>query len=381
MIDIVEENNEIVVPKLETRFKRVNFDNIQSIIHYGEDLLEERNKYASSASAMQENIKNNVEVVESDINIVEVAEKIDRLSHYFDTEEKKKDARGLLPKLGEKITSVTSSVTEKILGREVNDLNYSKEIHDINESIDALQMAVEKRIKDTDHFVEISKSVIKSDMDYAKELDNLINVGYQDLEEYKKRIEELENSDTKDDLTELEIADMKDNVIKFETKLASLKETYLVLKSNVLERLSRTSGNTKLSLKWQEFSSTAITNIRVKADSIVDTKIQSDNIRDFENVSKMYNQLIVSESKISVNNIEKINQISNEGILKKDTIEEVSKNLKTMADLYKKAKENINNMAEMKDPLLDNTIKEINEFGAMLEQDFEKEEQGFQKKK
>ena len=158
MIDIVEENNEIVVPKLETRFKRVNFDNIQSIIHYGEDLLEERNKYVSSASAMQENIKNNVEVVESDINIAEVAEKIDRLSHYFDTEEKKKEARGLLPKLGEKFTSVKDTVAEKLLGKEVNDLNYNKEIHDVNESIDALQMAVEKRIKDTDHFVEISKS-------------------------------------------------------------------------------------------------------------------------------------------------------------------------------------------------------------------------------
>lgn len=347
--------NEITVSQsteLVINYNKLDFNDIDSIRNYGKDLLEEANNFRKNAIISTSSF----EAIDTKVNYEEVVEKINSLSNYLEEKkpEKNKKEKGLIPLIGKGF----AFIKENIFGIETLERSYADEFNSINESVDALEVAVNKKIHEIEQLVNIGTSIIDSDIKYANELNTLIALGEQDLENYKQSVEELKNKESINALDEIIISEAEEKVKQCEAKLFSLKTCLATLIHTIQENQIKRTANLDLETQFQAFGEIAITNTRGKADSLVTTKIQRDNINQLQNLKEMYNKQMVQESVVIVKNVEDINRLKKDGILEVDTLKKVTTNIQKAVDLLNKGDQAAEDMRRINTPIVEDLINQ-----------------------
>ena len=178
----VENNNEILVVKNDGQypFNRVNFDDYTSILNYGSDILKQIEE-ASIVHAKMLESQGVTDNLEDELgSITDFSEQITRIEL---EKEDKKEEKGLM-KLGSKIMDKFRKKSKEFLDTDfISFEKYQANLKTIADTIEKESQLVLKTIQQNGDFKRIMNPLIEK-------LKLLVEVGTQDLEEYKVNVYE-----------------------------------------------------------------------------------------------------------------------------------------------------------------------------------------------
>lgn len=314
------ESNEIITSNEE--FKKVDFNDIMSILTYGNDVIGEMIDFTKSYSAM---------IVEEPINKVEmedIANKVSSFSKYLDDQNNDTTInQGLIPKLLDKASSVVDKIKSQVLGIETYNESFSDQYSKASEQLDAISRAVEIKIQSILELLNIDTLYIKNISVYIEKLERLINVGRGDLEQYKLEIDS-------DNPMEIEASN---NTIKlFEKRLEELQSVLLAHKNSILEtKLKQTVNGTTL-MEYQNFGNISLSILRSQSSSIISTKMQQNNLRELQQLKSIVSSTMEKNSEAIVKNIEMVNELRATGSVPINTFKNLYENCIKGMDLLKR---------------------------------------------
>lgn len=345
------ENNKIVK---YAEFERVDFDNPMTIISYGSSLLEEMGKFMKNVSSMASI---------TPIDNLELEERLQRINSFSNYLEKEKESKttGLVPIIKNKATSLTRIIKTKVLGVEELGASFADQYSLVNEEIDAIEVTVERKKQEVLESIKIDRLFSSNMKEYIEKLEYLINIGEEDLNEYKKSVFEKMT-----DENELKLANQ--SIGLFEKKLQSLKESLVVYKNSILESKLKENVNAGLVLQYQEYNESTIHVLRNQATSMITTKLQRDNLDAQQKLNEITNDAIKKNSSTIISNINKSNELASNGSIYLSTLEELSSNVKKGIELLKKGDEMMSSTIKNRQDVTEHIMDSIDSYSETLDQ-------------
>lgn len=321
--EIIIENND---------FCRVDFNNPTTILSYGSKLLEDMGSFMKNVSIMTKTDET------SDLKLDERLEKINNFINYLSSSDSDVVVnKKLLPVLSKKIGSTVNEIKNKIFGIDTYNESFADQYSKVNEEIDAIMQAVEYKKMSVIDSMEIDRAFINNMNGFITKLAKLIEVGMEDLENYKEETASLEQQDNLDDISKREIEVRNSLANLFEQKLESLKKSLVIAKNSILESKMKENVNMQLVIQYQEYNENTINILRNQSTSMITTKVQRNNLAEQQQLNQITNDIITKNSDTIVKNIEDVNSLREKGNIYVESLKKLSDNALKGIELIKKS--------------------------------------------
>ena len=109
----------------------------------------------------------------------------------------------------------------------------------------------------------------------------------------------------------------------FRRRLASLETALRTLQNSVSQTSVIMIGNMDLLAQYQEMDSIGLSTLRVMSVNILETKIQSVKITELESDRTALNQTMISHSQVLSNNVDRLQNLTNQTMIDVETVKEV----------------------------------------------------------
>lgn len=332
--NIMFDNNEM---------ERVNFGDPLSIIHYGSKLLEEMSQFTSSVSAMSDTN------ADDNIDLDRVFEKINNFGLYLDSPTKT-DKVKLIPMMKKKAIALKN----KLFGSEDMTVGYAEQYAMLSEQIDAIRQMVEQKKNEILNDINIDKAFVEHINIYIEKLEELIRIGQEDLDEYKKAIQST-SIDSSDEAMKL----ANGKIQLFESRIESLKKYLVVAKNLVLETHMKIQTNMSLFLQYKEYNESTIHVLSTQAKSMITTKSQREKARSLQKLNDVTNDAIKKNSAQVVENVEIVGKMMSQGNIQIDTLEQLSADVKKGIELLKEGRKMIACSRRKEDTVISGLLGEV----------------------
>ena len=304
------------------QFKRVDFNDPMSIVNYGDDVMEFANEIANVYSALLK--ESNSDPIDFTKDIENVTAFCNDLKQLETKNTKSSNIKGIFENIVKKIFNANED--------EINCDNYADLYEKYCENIDYLCTNMEKEIKNTKRLIDINKDFQQALLGYIKLLENVINIGTEDKNDFFEKIKRLEVDNNAENYILINTG--KKYIIMFERKLKDLSESLALNKITHMELVEKAVPDMELVMMYSTFTKTTAPNLKIQASSIVGVQQQKDKINSYGQLITTINNTLTENSNTLKDNIKNVYDMSTKGSIDTKTLLELRDNaVKTLQDL------------------------------------------------
>ena len=342
-IDIFNGNNE---------FKRVNFYDPTTIMNYGKSVLEKIDRLKDDFSTMDDEY-------EIDFAMKEKIKKIDFFETVKENEKRKKEVEKRKKTLNKNFLMKGINSLFKIEEKmESNVKTYGDLYRSFIENIDSMSYDIEQRRDANIKNVDKTKQFIAIFKQYTQELEEVINIGYEDIDLFDKEvIQKLDENDN--NLNSTNLKSLKTNIEFFKSVLVELKECLASYQNEILEFEMENRGTMEVVFRQDALIRRYVSILRGQGALTVNIQRQKDDIDQLDGIKKAINSSIENSAKQITDNIERINTLTCENFIE-------DKTFKTINDMLKKGVELIENSDLRHSEMLDRRSKTLDSISANM---------------
>lgn len=226
------------------------------------------------------------------------------------------------------------------------------------ENIDSISYDIEQRRNANIKNVDKTKQFVAKLIEYTQELEEIINIGYEDIDLFDKEvIQKLDENDN--NLNSTNLKSLKTNIEFFKGVLVELKECLASYQNEILEFEMVNRGTMEVVFRQDAFIRRYMSTVRGQGALIVNTKRQKDDVDQLAGIKKAINSSIENSAKQITDNIERINTLTCENFIE-------DKTFKTINDMLKKGVELIENSDLRHSEMLDRRSKTLDSISANM---------------
>ena len=293
-------------------YHRVDFDDVVSIQNYGEDIEKEISEiFTKSVDLLPDE-----EYLDIDVNSFK------KLSSFDDPKDVKEEKNP--------IAKALNQILEKMGGKKEMDVSKKSYKEQYNLYIDTLNdifKAIENQIKSGEEEYFSMRDIVNSLYPLVEALDEIVKVGYEDLDEFKSRVEELSNQKDLDFETEIKLQYYPHSISMFESKLVNLEKDVITYKNTIFEYcLQANQGTSIVEIQKSFLSHKAVLLAEGSLNAIA--RAHSTRLENMERLNKSLNDIIVNNASQIVKNSSKSRKISSEQGITIDTLKSLNSSLK-----------------------------------------------------
>lgn len=320
-----EQEKQLLIQEFKKNYigERVNMADIESIFHYGEDVLLELENVVTASSSDFGNLK----IGESKAIIKQKIDEIINFNDNLDKEDalqKKIDERSntLIGKLINKFTG-----DYKLEGRDTY-TDACKKVED--NCADIERIVDEAGLQTTEEF----KAGIQYHTEQERvllELENLITMGRIDLDEYERKIalkKEMGPQPGEDEHRfNLQIKKAENNIADFKNQLETLESARVLGYNDLDNNMVLHEVNKKSMKELYAIKTTTLTFLRIVGKDAIRTRNASDRLDTIEAINDGLNIALKSNSKKQLENAQRSQTIAQKGTIYIETINDLVKDL------------------------------------------------------
>ena len=227
------------------------------------------------------------------------------------------------------------------------------------ENIDSISYDIAQRRNANIKNVDKTKQFVLVFKQYTQELEEVINIGYEDIESFDKEvIQKLGENDSNLDSNNLKL--LKANIEFFKSVLVELKECLASYQNEILEFEMVNRGTMEVVTRQDAFIRRYMSTVRGQGALIISTKRQKDDVDQLDGIKKAINSSIENSAKQISDNIERINKLTCENFIE-------DKTFKTINDMLKKGVELIESSDMRHSEMLDRRSKTLDLISANMQ--------------
>ena len=335
------------------KFERVNLYDPTTIMNYGKSVLEKIDRLKDDFSTMDDEY-------EIDFDMTEKIKKIDFFETVEENEKKKKEAERTKKALNKNLLMKGINSLFKIEEKmQSNVKTYGDLYRSFIENIDSISYDIAQRRNANIKNVDKTKQFVLVFKQYTQELEEVINIGYEDIESFDKEvIQKLAENDSNLDSTNLKL--LKANIEFFKSVLVELKECLASYQNEILEFEMVNRGTMEVVTRQDAFIRRYMSTVRGQGALIISTKRQKDDVDQLDGIKKAINSSIENSAKQISDNIERINKLTCENFIE-------DKTFKTINDMLKKGVELIESSDMRHSEMLDRRSKTLDLISANMQ--------------
>ena len=335
------------------KFERVNLYDPTTIMNYGKSVLEKIDRLKDDFSTMDDEY-------EIDFDMTEKIKKIDFFETVEENEKKKKEAERTKKALNKNFLMKGINSLFKIEEKmQSNVKTYGDLYRSFIENIDSIFYDIAQRRNANIKNVDKTKQFVLVFKQYTQELEEVINIGYEDIESFDKEvIQKLAENDSNLDSTNLKL--LKANIEFFKSVLVELKECLASYQNEILEFEMVNRGTMEVVTRQDAFIRRYMSTVRGQGALIISTKRQKDDVDQLDGIKKAINSSIENSAKQISDNIERINKLTCENFIE-------DKTFKTINDMLKKGVELIESSDMRHSEMLDRRSKTLDLISANMQ--------------
>lgn len=335
------------------KFERVNLYDPTTIMNYGKSVLEKIDRLKDDFSTMDDEY-------EIDFDMTEKIKKIDFFETVEENEKKKKETERTKKALNKNFLMKGINSLFKIEEKmQSNVKTYGDLYRGFIENIDSISYDIEQRRDANIKNVDKTKQFVLIFKQYTQELEEVINIGYEDIESFDKEvIQKLDEDDT--NLNSANLKSLKNNVEFFKSVLVELKECLASYQNEILEFEMVNRGTMEVVFRQDAFIRRYMSTVRGQGALIISTKRQKDDVDQLDGIKKAINSSIENSAKQISDNIERINKLTCENFIE-------DKTFKTINDMLKKGVELIESSDMRHSEMLDRRSKTLDLISANMQ--------------
>lgn len=348
-----EKEQDIVIPESE----RVQFSKPETISNYGKSLLDEMKNVANAVAKFRG------QKIQVDLNPMQKeAGQIKDFQEYLGEVQKygskayDQSPQGNLKKLAMRFLRSLSPSNTKQSGTFL-------ECYEAYQGLlDEIAKKYDNRVKGTIEETKLLNSYVETIKPLLKKLEYYIAAGHEVLNQEIKKTEALG-----DQLTPIQMQVLQASTNAFRRRLASLETALRTLQNSVSQTSVIMIGNMDLLAQYQEMDSIGLSTLRVMSVNMLETKIQSVKITELESDRTALNQTMISHSQVLSNNVDRLQNLTNQTMIDVDTVKEVLRETKTIAEKINSSRE----MAEAYNDKVEQFYQESAEINRALDETLE----------
>lgn len=336
---------------------RVNFYDPSTIMNYGSDILKKIDELKDNYSTMDDDY-------EIDANMQEKIKKIDFFKRVEENEKIKKEEekrkKALNSNLLMKGINSIFKIEEKMgsNAKTYGDL-YREFVDNINSITDDIEARKNANITNVDR----TKAFLSLFKKYVMELEELINIGYEDVNSFNNEVlPNLENNGT-DKRT---IDSLKANVQFFNNVLVELKECLVNYKNEITEFEIVNRGTMEIVFRQESFIKRYMSSVRGQGSLIIEAKRQKDDADQLTGIKSIINDTLENNAKQISDNIERINSLSCENFIEDKTFKSVNSMLGKCVDLIVSTDQNKQTIMEKRKKQLEEMSSNMKKYSDSL---------------
>lgn len=338
-----------------TDFQRVDFDNPITIIRYGSDLQNEMKNLMKDIANMKHR-----EEVDSNLLASKIA-KIERFSESLDELDEQKakqleEANSTLKKIGKFIKENFGKKNEE-------PETYTEQLDDYTQDLDLIASVMESQKNDKLADISMYSMFIKSMEVFIEKLGYLISVGESDLNNYKTLIDNKrqEAIATQNQSIQYEVTLGDQKIELFSRKLGELRKHLSLSQIRVIEDKSKQNTDMELVLLYDSYITSTVPMMQTQATSIVGVKRQRSEIAQHQQLVEATNNAMTKNSQAIIGNIQRVTELTANGNIKTETIQELAANVKKGIELINQGTKQIIQKRESDDGILSELSRSLEE--------------------
>lgn len=303
---------------------RVDFNDPNSIMYYGKEIVDELAEVLSTISA------NHSQTTVG--NIAEYNEITDKIGNFPQVLQKEVEKGSQLPaKTQRKVFRFINNLFKTDL--KVVEASFHELLEKHLANLDNVQKIFEGSLNELKRDTTMSNEFIHAMDPYLKLIEMLIKVGYEDLEEYRAKVEIWKKSTRNE--TAIQLENIK--ISKFEKKLFTLQKSLTGYQEKQCQLQIGLYNKFELANNCVEVLSDTLPFLRTDAVTQVDRTVDDLKLQMQMQLANKVNDTLRESAKLTMETTKKITQLSKEGIMKTDTYAEVGKTLLDTLKLINKA--------------------------------------------
>lgn len=317
-------------------FSKVDFNNLNTILYYGKDVLDEMRYLMENISEM---MKKEEPLDEQLDEIIGNIGNIGNFTAHLNEREKSKSEKNMLTKPNS-LTSMIGKAVTRFLPNNASEKNqtYLQQYEHYNQDIDFIVRNIEKQKRNVLVDIEIYRCFIEKLEPIIIALENLINVGYQDKDNYEKfdlANMEIENSVNQSYELSQKIIIAKQKLDLFSNKLLDLKKSLMLARNTAGECSLKQGPNMELVLMYESYTTTVVPSLKIQAASVIGVRKQNIALQRHRNLVENTNNVFLKNSEMLIDNVKQAGDLSVSGNIKMETLTQLSENLTEGLNLLK----------------------------------------------
>lgn len=309
---------------------RVNFEDAQSVLNYGSEIIDEVVELLHNISASNNEIS-------MDTDMTEYSEAINKVVGFTDVLQNEADKPSHLPaRTQKKVFKFINNIFKTDLKME--EVHFHELFENQQKNIDEVAEIFKRMAVDSKRYATMNQDFINEMKPYVEKLGMLITVGYEDLIKYQSEIEQIRKvalNDASIDPNAIVLLDIKAN--KFGKKLINLSKTLTSYKQTQIKLGVGIYNKFEIVSTCHEILDDTLPALRIESKSSVDAMIDKINIQKQIQFKEAINKALEDTAKMTQQNTKDALQLSKEGIIKVDTYEKVGKTLQDTLKLINKS--------------------------------------------
>lgn len=359
--EIIEVNNEIVEQKNELvqnyKFERVDFNKPETILTYGQDIVDE----------MQNKINDATKNIEREnLPAADFKKRVDKLSNFserLDTLEERRD------KLNKGLIGVLNRLFKK--GDDAGYLSYNQEYQLYIDNVDRVVDDVTKMFNDAKSDFELFNNFINNMKPYIGILDEVYKFGVFDKSEYEQEVLSIEQQyiDNQDNSDLRREAIIRRQILdSFNEKLYTIQKSKVSLNELVIQWNMRQVNAIKHLNSYQSFITLDKSILKLNGTALVGAKKQKEEVEMLEYLIDGVNNALVEGPKELTEVIERTNELTKDGNIKLQTFVEVDEYLQQGIELLKQGAEEKKLFIEESSKALEKVSEHLKEFNLEIKE-------------
>ncbi|MGN0973449.1 MAG: hypothetical protein ACI4OT_01765 [Bacilli bacterium] len=359
-----EQEKQLLVQEFKKNYlgERVNMADIESIFHYGEDVLLELEQVvtASSSDFGSQKIGESKTIIK---------EKIDEIINFNDNLDKEDE---LQKKIDERSNTLFGKLINKITGDyklEGRD-TYTDACKKVEDNCAEIERIVDETgLRTTEEF----KAGIQYHTEQERvlvELENLITMGKIDLDEYERKIalkKEMGPQPGEDEHRfNLQIKKAENNIADFKDHLETLERSRILGYNDLNNNMVLHEVNKKSMKELYEIKTTTLTFLRIVGKDAIRTRNASDTLDTIETINDGLNAAIVSNSKKQLENAQRAQTIAQKGTIYNETVNTLVKDLSEKKKILEQGFAQEQKALEAKQKIDEKAIAEISKITEVI---------------
>lgn len=308
----------------ESNNGRVNLNDPSTIMNYGNYVLKKIDELKDNYSTMDDDY-------EIDSDMQEKIKNIDFFKRVEENEKTKKEEERKKKSLNSNFLMKGINNLFRIEERmESNVKTYGDLYREFVDNVDAISFDIEKRKESNVISVDRTKEFLNIFRQYVSELEELINLGYEDKTKFEESLNKMEIEDNVDPSF---LNTLRGNVQFFESVLVELKECLVNYQNEITEFEIMNRGTMEVVFRQDAFIRRYMSSVRGQGALIIGSKRQKDDVDQLTGIKAIINNTIKNNAKQITDNIERINKLTCENFIEDSTFKTVNTMLQKGVEL------------------------------------------------